>query len=295
MPTLQTPEGRVEYSEVGAGEPIILVHSAPGTVAQWRLLSNVLQDAYQLLAVNLRGVGASEPWHGRRRLTVDDDASVVRRLMNGRDAAVHLVGHSYGGAVCLRVALATPGQQIRTMTLIEPMVYPLLRAAGHDGLFAEAVDPVEAFRTAQTAPAIESAWQKATDRYHGAGAWTALPELVRTTLLARTPIVVERCHALLSNSTSAADLRSLAVNTLVLCGERTCEPERRLSEIVSSLIQGSAFQMIKAAGHMSPLTHPIEVATAIRAHAAGRSAELSDRAGLERPTRNPDDTSQARV
>src|SRR5262249_18046675 len=120
--------------------------------------------------------------------------------------------------------------------------------------------------------AIESAWRDATDRYHDAGAWAALPERARAALIARTPIVVERCHALLSNPTSAADLGSLEVKTLVLCGERTGEPERQLAEMVAALIRQSEFQTIEDAGHMSPLTHPTEVAAAIRGHVNASSS-----------------------
>jgi pimeloyl-ACP methyl ester carboxylesterase len=61
MPTLQGNEGRVEYAEIGSGEPIVMVHSAPGTAAQWRGLSEGLKDAYRVLAVNLHGIGDTEP------------------------------------------------------------------------------------------------------------------------------------------------------------------------------------------------------------------------------------------
>jgi pimeloyl-ACP methyl ester carboxylesterase len=242
-----------------------MVHSAPGTAAQWRGLSEVLKDTYRLLAVNLHGIGDTESWQEPRHLSIDDDARVVHAVVRSCDAPVHLVGHSYGGAVCMRVALSNPAQ-LRSLTLIEPMVYPLLRWAGEEALFTETVGVVEAFLAMLTPAAIEAAWRQGTDRYHGAGAWAGLPETTRAALLARTPIVIERCHALLSNPTSPDDCRRLGVRTLVLCGDRTGEPERRLSEIVAGLIRDCSFRLIEGAGHMSPLTHPVEVAAAIRAH-----------------------------
>jgi pimeloyl-ACP methyl ester carboxylesterase len=145
------------------------------------------------------------------------------------------------------------------------MVYSLLRWAGEEALFAEAVGVVEAFFVLST-PATEAAWRQGTDRYHGAGARAGLPETARAALLARPPIVIERCHALLSNPTSPDDCRRLGVRTLVLCGDRTGAPERRLSEIVAGLMRDCSFRLIAGAGHMSPLTHPVEVAAAIRAH-----------------------------
>jgi pimeloyl-ACP methyl ester carboxylesterase len=152
------------------------------------------------------------------------------------------------------------------LTLIEPMVYPLLRWAGEEALFTDAVGVVEAFFVLLPPAATEATWRQGTDRYHGAGAWAGLSETARAALVARMPIVIERCHALLSKPTSPDDCRRLGVRTLVLCGDRTGAPERRLSEIVAGLIRACSFRLIEGAGHMSPLTHPVAVAAAIRAH-----------------------------
>jgi pimeloyl-ACP methyl ester carboxylesterase len=265
MPTLTAGGVRVEYWERGTGEPVVMVHSAPGTGNQWSLLSEALKDAYCLIAVNLHGIGDTQPWSGLRHMGIDDDARLVRAVVTARGTPVHLVGHSYGGAVAIRVALSSP-TRIQSLTLIEPMVYPLLRWAGEDILYAETVNVVEPFLVVPMRDRVEAAWRQGTDRYHGAGAWAGLPGSARATLLARTPVVIERCHAMLSNPTSPDDCRHLAVRTLVLCGARTGAPERRLSEIVAGLISDCSFAVIDGAGHMSPLTHPAAVATLMRAH-----------------------------
>jgi pimeloyl-ACP methyl ester carboxylesterase len=64
MPTLATDGVRVEYSELGRGDPVVLVHSASGTGGQWGTLAETLKDAYRLLAVNLHGIGETQPWRG---------------------------------------------------------------------------------------------------------------------------------------------------------------------------------------------------------------------------------------
>jgi pimeloyl-ACP methyl ester carboxylesterase len=275
MPTLATDGVRVEYSELGRGDPVVLVHSASGTGGQWRTPAETLKDAYRLLAVNLHGIGETQPWRGPGHMGIDDDASLVRAVGTASGVPFHLVGHSYGGAVAIRVALLSPSH-LQSLTLIEPMGYPLLREAGEDALYTETVSVVEPFLAASMRAGAEAAWRQGTDRYHGAGAWAALPDSTRAAFLARTPVVVERCHAMLSNPTLADDCRQLAVRTLVLCGARTGEPERRLSEIVAGLISGCSFSLVEGAGHMSPLTHPSVVAAMIRAHL---SSARSDAAG----------------
>jgi pimeloyl-ACP methyl ester carboxylesterase len=272
MPILATDGVRVEYSELGRGEPVVLVHSAPGTGGQWRTLAEALKDAYRLLAVNLHGIGETQPWRGPGRMGIDDDASLVRAVGMASGVPFHLVGHSYGGAVAIRVALSS-ASQVQSLTLIEPMVYALLRWAGEDALYTETISVVEPFLTASIRDGAEAAWRQGTDRYHGAGAWAALPDSTRATLLARTPVVVERCHAMLSNPTIPDDFRHLAVRTLVLSGAHTGEPERRLADIVAGLIPACSFGLIEGAGHMSPLTHPSVVAAMIRAHLSGARSD----------------------
>jgi hypothetical protein len=105
--------------------------------------------------------------------------------------------------------------------VIEPMVYPLLRWSGEDALYTETISVVEPFLAASMPDGAEAAWRQGTDRYHGAGAWAALPDSTRAAFLARTPVVIECCHARLSNPTLADDCRRLAVRTLVHCGARS--------------------------------------------------------------------------
>lgn len=274
MPTLEVRGLRVGYFESGSGEPVVMVHSGPGTAAQWRQVCEALKDAYRLLAVNLHGVGDTEPWHRPDSLTLDDEAGLVDAVVASCGTPVHLVGHSYGGAVSIRVGLTTQAQ-LRSLTLIEPMVYPVLRSAGEDRLFAETMGVGERFLVAAKQGGAEEAWEQFTDYYNGKGAWAALPEPARSALLARTQVTVERWHALMSNSTTAEDCRRLAVRTLVLCGDRTSEPERRMSEIVAAAIAGCRYKFIKGAGHMSPLTHATDVASAIRHHLAGVDSHAS--------------------
>jgi pimeloyl-ACP methyl ester carboxylesterase len=54
--------------------------------------------------------------------------------------------------------------------------------------------------------------------------------------------------------------------TLLICGGRTRKPARRVMEKIRSALPEAHYLEIPDAGHMSPLSHPAEVADAIRAH-----------------------------
>ncbi len=51
--------------------------------------------------------------------------------------------------------------------------------------------------------------------------------------------------------------------TLVVCGGGTTAPERRVTEILCDEIPECRYEVIPDAEHMSPLTHPDEVARLI--------------------------------
>ena len=52
----------------------------------------------------------------------------------------------------------------------------------------------------------------------------------------------------------------------MLCGESTTPPERRMCEIIADAAPRATLATLSAAGHMSPITHPKEVAGRIARH-----------------------------
>ena len=58
-----------------------------------------------------------------------ESAAIVRALDRQGIEGIDLVGWSYGGAIALDVALDDPGR-VRTLTLIEPAAFWILRGAG---------------------------------------------------------------------------------------------------------------------------------------------------------------------
>lgn len=265
MPTVRAGTVNVHFAEVGHGEPIVLVHSGPATSAQWRGVSDALKDHYRCLAIDLYGMGRTDPCPGDQPLTLDHEAQLVRVLTAACDRPVHLVGHSYGGAVSIRVMLVA-GLGVRSLTLIEPAAYPVLALAGEQGRFTEAMRVGEAFLEAAEGGAEEEAWQGFLDYYNGPGSWKALPEAVRADFRHKTPLISAKWRALMSNPTRLEECRALSLPTLVLWGGQSRGPERRIAEILAAVVPGCRHQVLEGAGHMSPLTHPAEVSAAIRQH-----------------------------
>jgi len=252
------------FSETGEGEPIVLLHSAGGEVRDWRRFEAELPAGYRCVALDSYGHGGTPAWPGPAPLTIDDQAHLAATLVRRIGGPVHLCGHSYGGAIALRLAVTQPAL-VRTLSLIEPQCYALLREAG-DPQFEVCVSLRNGLCAALERGEPESGWRQFIDYFSGEGFWDRLRPEVRAKFLAFSLSPIEHWAALLSNPTTIGDVRRVQVPTLVLCGENTTAPERRMCEIIADATPRATLGMLPAAGHMSPITHPKEVAGRIARH-----------------------------
>jgi pimeloyl-ACP methyl ester carboxylesterase len=104
---------------------VICLHSSGSTGGQWTALRAQLAPELQVLTPDFHGHGAGPAWHGFDEDIVAADAARIARLAGGVPGDVHLVGHSYGGAVALRVALYHP-DSVASVAIYEPVVFRVL-------------------------------------------------------------------------------------------------------------------------------------------------------------------------
>jgi len=120
-----------QYLEAGTGPPLLLLHGHEQSATSWRWVIPALARTHRVLALSLPGHGDTAP-------AVDgyapgaDLAPFVADFLDtlGIGPPIDVVGHSVGGAVALRLALADPAR-IRTLTLVDSAglgldVHPLL-------------------------------------------------------------------------------------------------------------------------------------------------------------------------
>lgn len=96
----------------------------------------------------------------------------------------------------------------------------------------------------------------------------------RTRFLGQTQQTVEGFRSNLDNPTTITELATLGMPVLVVCGAGTTKPDEMVAQIVCDTIPGSDYAVVADAGHMSPLTHPDQIAALVRKHLA-----RSERAG----------------
>jgi pimeloyl-ACP methyl ester carboxylesterase len=99
-------------------EPALCVHGLEGSSRNWTDLIDLLRNRLACDAMDLPGFGDSPP-RPDGRYSIAALAQTVIALIETKQAPVHLIGNSLGGAVCVKVAATRP-DLIRSLTLISP-------------------------------------------------------------------------------------------------------------------------------------------------------------------------------
>lgn len=118
----------INYEEHGTdGRPMVFLHGFGASIETWRDIQTGLQRNYRLFFLDLKGFGlSSKPDDGKYSLV--DQAEIVLAFLKERKLKdVTLVGHSYGGAVCLfaYIKAQREGNEhiIKRMILVDAAAY----------------------------------------------------------------------------------------------------------------------------------------------------------------------------
>lgn len=277
MPAFKFSDTQVNYGDTGAGAPLMLLHSGGSSGAQWRRVCDALPENRRLLTPDFYGHGGTDAWNKATTLQHDDQADLLAAVV--RDAKIgagpiDIVGHSYGGAGAVRMVLRNLAP-VRSLVLIEPMLARLLPEAGETDLFAEYEILAHGFLDRVRDGQDEAAWRFFIDYRNGEGSWDGFPEKTQSRFFSQTDATYKAFQSNLANPTTLADCRSLDLPVTIVCGENTTAPDRRVTELLRDLIPNARYVTIREAEHMSPLTHPGEVAAIIAAHLAALPDEVT--------------------
>jgi pimeloyl-ACP methyl ester carboxylesterase len=267
---LQINQTGIAYTESGQGEDTaVLLHCSASSSAQWRTLSRVLEQDFHVLAPDFYGYGESAAWPGHTPLTLAQEVAAIVALIERLEKPIHLIGHSYGGAVALKAALSD-AVQLQSLTLIEPVAFHLLHTQHVEDaeLFDEALGIGEAVTSAVASGDYHRGMQRFVDYWNGDGVWSQLTDDKRAALARYSGRVALDFWSTTSEETTLDAYSKLDVPTLILCGEHTPAPTQRITALLEKTIPTACQQIVAGAGHMSPLTHADVVNAAIAKHLA---------------------------
>ncbi|ALK97922.1 2-hydroxy-6-oxo-2,4-heptadienoate hydrolase [Massilia sp. WF1] len=111
---------RTNYHDVGAGEPVLMIHgSGPGVSAwaNWRLPMPELAKRFRVIAPDMTGFGYSQRPEGIR-YDLDTWVGQAVGLLDALGIAqASVVGNSFGGAIALALAIRHP-ERVKRLVLM---------------------------------------------------------------------------------------------------------------------------------------------------------------------------------
>lgn len=248
----------VELPEsTSTGVPLVLLHAFPLSRAMWAPVVPLLTGISRVILVDLPGLGGSPlPDSGDPSLEVSADA-VVAVLDRFDVARAVLAGVSMGGYVALALARRHPGR-VAGLALIDTRAEADAEPARVNRFrMAEAV--LGEAGTRALAPLLDTLLGLTTRTRR-----PALVETVRGWLDQAPPSGVawsQRAMAARPDSTSV--LAGLTVPAAVLVGEEDELSPVPVAQAMTASLPDGVLTVIPAAGHLTPLEAPQQVAAAL--------------------------------
>ena len=113
----------VHWRDFGTGpDHAVLLHCALASSKAWTGLAERLGDRLRMIAPDMPGHGRSARWD--HRCDMHDQVTAIARDCLG--AGGHVIGHSFGATVALRLAIEVP-DLVHSVTLIEPVLFAAAR------------------------------------------------------------------------------------------------------------------------------------------------------------------------
>ena len=249
------------YDEEGEGPPVILVHGSLSNARQWRKLSERLRGAYRVFSPDLYACAAGPGASQQGVFSFEQDCAFVAQLVVQASGPVHLLGHSYGGAVAAKTVLMRP-DVFASLTLIEPSCFHLLEQEDQPE-WPEVLGLLERQQQSAQDGDHETSARGFIDYWMGGDAWEAMPESRRRMIALEVPKLAEDWRGTLDHNTRLADYAALAMPALVIHARDSRAPSLKLAGMIARALPRASRVEIGSGGHMSPLTNPEPVNEAV--------------------------------
>jgi len=242
------------YFAAGAGTPVVMLHASLGSKSQWAGLAVRLASRFRVIAVDLCGYGDNAMPSSGSGFKLDEEVRLVVSRLDGLvnpPSRFHLVGHSYGGLVALRLA-ALHAERAASLALYDPVGFGLLR---DDPVAADIHQREEEVVTLLGEGRRREAAQRFVDFWSGPGSYASQPEPVQLGIARRVAKVPLDFQAAWSWPRGLADLRAVRAPTLLLAGSRSPAVAQRIVMLLTRALRGCRVGWFDA-GHMGPITDP---------------------------------------
>lgn len=239
--------------------PVVALHSSASCATQWKTLVAQLHDWRNVIAPDLPGYGGSgkrDPFLKGMSAVAEPIVAEIEKL----GSPVHLVGHSFGGGVALKVAQLRP-DLVNSLALYEPAVFHVLNNDRHSKWqpFAALLDVEYALNAAISRGCSEAGMQAFVDFWSNDQVWHTMPAALRDKVTSLAPVVSADFECIFAETWALEDLVRLKIPTYILTGLESPAVAQRTSALIAQHIPFAQQTRLPGLGHMAPVLAPEDV------------------------------------
>lgn len=255
------------FVDMGEGaEPAFLMHCSLAHSGAWSPVMERLRGAMTGRAVDMIGHGGSTNWTPDMG-DVQDVATAIcteaaEDFAQGR--RLHLIGHSFGATVAMRMALDAP-DRVASLTLVEPVLFAAARAADPKDFDQRVIDTDAMIADIERGDRTKAA-SDFTDVWGAGLPWDALSASTRAYMEDRIHLIPAANDALFNdrgNVLGAGRLESLTMPTVLIEGAESPKVIGLIHDAFVGRLPDARRVVVQGAGHMVPISHPKAVAAEI--------------------------------
>ena len=253
----------LHYTELGAGDPLLLVHGTGAYSAIWGEVPALLAASHRVIVYDRRGFGQSQ---GERAANAHQHVLDAAALLEHLDAApAVVVGWSGGGVLAIDLAASRP-DLVRSLVLIEPALHLALGpSVGMLRMFARMLG-ARVRRDQRGAAAAMYRW--ANSYTSGGNGFDRLPPEEQEGMLAHAPSTVREMDQLTRPAPSSRVVRGIACPVTCVQGSLSEPVFPRAIKRVQRLLPQTRVADIDGGAHMLHRDRPEEWARAVLEAAA---------------------------
>jgi pimeloyl-ACP methyl ester carboxylesterase len=255
--------------------PTIAIHCSASSPRQWEGYRPLLDPTMPLHTPAMLGYDSDAEWVRGLPVTLESEAHKLLDVILAAGQPVHLVAHSYGGAVAMQVALLWP-QRVRSLTLYEPSAFHLLRRDGASALQAEEISAIaRRVELLSLSGCTDQAAALFIDYWATPGAWQRMSPARQADVALRMSKVRAEFGAIFHAGFDAHGLQLASFPVRIVVGDRSPAPARRVSELLCLQVPKAEVIRMRGLDHMAPLTQREALAPVLFPHAVRSALPLA--------------------
>ncbi|MBH68012.1 MAG: hypothetical protein CMM58_06640 [Rhodospirillaceae bacterium] len=245
----------------GYGPPLLFVPGSFSTPAAWRGVQEHIRGKYRLLTTSLCGYGKTSESRSVKDNLIHHEIEILETIAQEINEPLHLIGHSFGGTVCL-AAVLEDAFPIASVTTFEANPVNLVKNSFKPELFLQVKQASRLFQAEYSAGNNDAA-EFIIDFWGGSGSFTALPEEVREYCRKTAGANILDWLTAYSFLAIQRDYEKIGVPALIVRGEMANSAMIEITEILCKSIKHSKSAIVEGSNHFLINTHPDKCAKLI--------------------------------